>query len=373
MLTINDRYTSALPCSPAKLGSYDNLLFFDIETTGLSARTSQLYLIGCLCIQGSDFFFHQWFAEAPADEALLLDAFRDYLAGLSGTCLLLHFNGNGFDLPYLRQKYEKFQKPFPLEQMDSLDLYRLIRPYKKVLGLPSLRQKAIEDYLNITRTDPYDGGQLIQVYADYLEDRAEEKRSALLAHNDEDVRNMPKLLAILRLDDYMKADYRLSSCELHEAAGLAGEKRQELLVLLESPLPLPRPISLRTDSGLYLTASGTRISLAVPLTCLCLKHYFPNPKDYFYLPQEDRAVHKSVGIYVDKEYRTRATKDNCYIKREGLFLPCPPDMEREKEESAVFCQDRRDKDFYLEWSDSGRAFLTEEFWNRFIHALWKNR
>ncbi len=373
MLTITDCYTEVLPCLKEDLGNHDSLLFFDIETTGLSARSSQLYLIGCLHIQEENFFFRQWFAESSADESLLLDAFSSYLAELPSDCLLLHFNGNGFDIPYLRQKYESHSREFPLDSMESLDLYRMIRPYKKVLGLASLRQKAIEDYLGIVRTDPFDGGQLIAVYENYLKTRSREGLSALLAHNDEDVRNMPRLLAILSLNDYMEANYRLTGCRLHDTQNLSGQKRRELLVNLESPVSLPRPISVRTDTGLYLTASGTRISLAAPLAELCLKHYFPDAKNYFYLPEEDRAIHKSVGIYVDKDHRIRATKDNCYIKKEGCFLPCPPDMEIKDEEAVVFCQDRRDKDFYLEWSDTDAGLLMEDFWNRFVHALWKSR
>ena len=44
-------------------------------------------------------------------------------------------------------------------------------------------------------------------------------------------------------------------------------------------------------------------------------------KEYFYLPAEDTAVHKSVASYVDKEFRQKATKDTCYIKQNGDFLP----------------------------------------------------
>ena len=141
MLTITDCYTEVLPCLKEDLGNHDSLLFFDIETTGLSARSSQLYLIGCLHIQEENFFFRQWFAESSADEPLLLDAFSSYLAELPSDCLLLHFNGNGFDIPYLRQKYESHSREFPLDSMESLDLYRMIRPHKKYWGWPVCARK----------------------------------------------------------------------------------------------------------------------------------------------------------------------------------------------------------------------------------------
>lgn len=374
MLTFTDKYTGTLPYPYEKLGNPPGLLFFDIETTGLSARTSQLYLIGSLFTDGTSFFLHQWFAQGPDDEPAVLTAFQDYLASLPKGILLLHFNGNGFDLPYLRQKYERYGRPFLPDSLDNMDLYRSLRPYKPVLGLPSLRQKAIEDYLGIERKDPFDGGQLIAVYEDYLATRSPLGLKALLLHNEEDVRNMPKLLAALRLDDYMKAGYTLVEQRLHEVSSLDGSARTELFVTLQSPACLPRPISLRLDCGAYLTAAETRIRLAVPLCRMTLKHFFAHAKDYFYLPEEDRAVHKSVGIYVDKEHRQKATKETCYVKKDGIFLPCPQGMEISEERYAAFHKERKEKGFYLEWEEkegaAGQAFW-EDLWNAYVHAAFR--
>ncbi|MCI8401236.1 MAG: ribonuclease H-like domain-containing protein [Lachnospiraceae bacterium] len=376
MLKTADDYTGSLPYPYEKLGSPAGLLFFDIETTGLSARTSHLYLIGCLFTDGRTFHLKQWFATDPGEEKEVLTAFSDYLKTLPESCLLLHFNGNVFDLPYLRHRMERFRLPFLPDRFQSMDLYRSLRPYKAVLGLPSLRQKAVESYLGIVRTDPFDGGQLIAVYEDYVSSRSDLGLKALLLHNAEDVRNMPKLLAALSISDYMEADYSLMSLTRHEATSFDGSPREELLVALQSPVALRRPISLRLPYGPYLTASKDRIRLAVPLQCLTLRHYFPNVKDYFYLPHEDRAVHKSVGIYVDKEHRQKAVKDNCYIKKSGLFFPCPPGLIPPEESCATFMTDRRDKNYYLEWNpptDIGQVADTQEFWNRYVHALWNSR
>ena len=392
MLTMTDQYTGTLPYPLERLGSPDGLFFFDIETTGLSAKSSQLYLIGCLYTDGTQFQLHQWFAETPSDEKQLLTAFTKYVETLPQHCLMMHFNGNTFDVPYLRQKYERYKMPFSLETMEHVDIYRLIRPYKCLLGLPSLRQKCLEDYLGIQRKDPFDGGQLIAVYEDYLDTHSPQGLQALLLHNDEDVRNMPLLLAALHLSDYMESSYRLTQWRSHTSIGWDGTEKEELLLTLESPIALPRPISLRLENGVYLTASGTGIKLAIPLCELTLKHYFPNTKDYFYLPAEDRAIHKSVAIYVDKEYRQKATKDNCYTKKEGRFVPCPCGMTLEEGSETLFQQDRKDKEFYLEYTDSQNssylpaiAEITSTdsmdpipqhchcFWTQYVHAIWKSR
>ena len=381
MLTITDNYTGTLPYPLEKLGDPAGLFFFDIETTGLSAKTSQLYLIGCLYTDGTQFQLHQWFAESYADEKLLLTAFRDYVKTLPEGCLLMHFNGNTFDMPYLRQKYERYKQAFPLDTMESMDIYRMIRPYKALLGLPSLRQKAIEDYLSIPRKDPFDGGQLIAVYEDYRRTHSSQGLQALLLHNDEDVRNMPLLLAALHLNDYMEADYQLTEQRLHHTTTWDGTEKDELLLTLESPIALARPISLRLENGVYLTASANRIRLAVPLREMTLKHYFADTKDYFYLPDEDRAIHKSVGIYVDKEHRQKATKDNCYSKKTGVFIPCPGTMTIDEAAYVVFRLDRKNRDWYLEYTqpDLDQTFpsISREdanpFWTQYIHAIWKSR
>ena len=57
-----------------------------------------------------------------------------------------------------------------------------------------------------------------------------------------------------------------------------------------------------------------------------LKYYYPNYKDYYYLIYEDTAIHKSVGEFVDKDARIKATKETCYTKKDGTFLPQPADI-----------------------------------------------
>ena len=52
-----------------------------------------------------------------------------------------------------------------------------------------------------------------------------------------------------------------------------------------------------------------------------LKYFYSNYKDYYYLPEEDQAVHKSVGAYVDKAHRRQARAFDCYQKKDGIFLP----------------------------------------------------
>ena len=54
-----------------------------------------------------------------------------------------------------------------------------------------------------------------------------------------------------------------------------------------------------------------------------LKHFYKDYHNYYYLPKEDRAIHKSVGCYVERQYRRTAKASTCYVKKEGIFLPLP--------------------------------------------------
>ena len=106
-----------------------------------------------------------------------------------------------------------------------------------------------------------------------------------------------------------------------------------------------------------------RLCLSIELLEGTLKHFYPNYKDYYYLIYEDTAVHKSIGEYVDKTARTKATAKNCYTKKHGLFLPqLAPIWE------PVMKKELRDKQFYaalpdvsLENSDQLQLYLSHIF------------
>ena len=71
-----------------------------------------------------------------------------------------------------------------------------------------------------------------------------------------------------------------------------------------------------------------------------------NYKDYYYLPEEDTAIHKSVAFYVDKNYRTKAKAATCYSKKTGCFLP-----QHQVVVSPYFKLEYHDKITYFELTD----------------------
>ena len=186
-------------------------VFFDIETTGLSWRTSHLYLIGALFFDpaADTFTLRQWFLDRPTEEKEMLVSFFTFLSDVKR---LVHFNGTTFDLPYLTHKALFYQMEDPLSSVASLDLYQALRPFQSILGLSSMKQKNMEQYLSFPRKDQLNGKQLISVYHDYLQTLDEKKLELLFLHNYEDVLGMGSVLELLALPALFHGDFSVQSC-----------------------------------------------------------------------------------------------------------------------------------------------------------------
>ena len=61
-----------------KLAPLEHVLFIDIETTGFTARSSYLYLIGCAYYRAGKWRTIQWMAENYNQESDILNAFFEF-------------------------------------------------------------------------------------------------------------------------------------------------------------------------------------------------------------------------------------------------------------------------------------------------------
>lgn len=299
-----------------RIAPLDQLLFLDIETTGFSAKSSNLYLIGCACYEEGSFHVHQWMAETYEEESDILTAFFTFAASYH---YLIHYNGNTFDIPYLQQKAASLGLPYHFDDFEGLDIYKRIFPYRHFLKLQNCRQKTVERFLGIDREDKYSGGELISIYRDYVQEPIDDFRDVLLLHNKEDVIGMLQILPILSYHDIFNGEVTARKVQANYYTDYAGNKRQELLMTLSLPTPLPVPVSTSV-SGCYFKGEGDTATLKVPIIEEELKYFYANYKDYYYLPEEDVALHKSVADFVDKEFRVQATAATCYTRKYSLYL-----------------------------------------------------
>lgn len=296
------------------------LLFFDIETTGFVTKNTTLYLIGALWYEDDQIRIRQWFNEDGESEAEILTAFQEFCNDFTH---LVHFNGLGFDIPYLKQKACQFNIPFTLESnLEQIDIYKKIRSYKDILLLDNMKQVSIEQYLGIDREDTYSGKELIKVYQRYAAKPEKEAENSLLLHNHDDLLGMPKISKILNITAFFE-DIELLSVDM---------KTEETQLILNFTYPpsasLPKRISI-THNGIYLNGLSEKASLHIPILYKNLRHYFADYQNYYYLPKEDIAIHKSVAAFVEAENKKKATKDTCYTKKEDAFLPCPDKLYNE--------------------------------------------
>lgn len=153
---------------------------------------------------------------------------------------------------------------------------------------------------------------------------------------------MGSVLELLALPALFHGDFSVQSCRF---------TGQTLEVSLQPEREVPVFLSRVCADG-SLTAFGSRVSLSLQTHTAELKYFFPDYKNYYYLPLEDQAVHKSVGAFVDPEHRQKAKAANCYQRRTGTFLP-----QQKAFFTPAFREDFKSRPYYFEWSD---AFLSQE-------------
>lgn len=294
------------------------VLFIDIETTGFAARSSVLYLIGCAYYEDEQWHTIQWFATTYAEETEIISAFFKFSLGRFSH--LIHFNGNNFDLPFILQKCEQYGLPYHFSDFIGIDIYKRIAPFKNFLRLENCKQKTLEQFLEIYRDDTFNGGQLISMYHEYVKNRTDDVYDAILLHNCEDLIGMFHILPVLSYADIFSEKTKVKKVQANYYRDLDGSKHQELYMKLSFSSPLPKEISYAIHNC-YFRGNGRTGMLRVPLYEEELKYFYSNYHDYYYLPTEDVAIHKSIASFVDKEHRTQAKAQNCYTRKRSSYLP----------------------------------------------------
>lgn len=315
IITAVDISTFDIPL-PFKL---EETIFFDIETTGFTAKNAQIYLIGIIRQKPASKTFEaiQFFND-DGDEKALLCAFFDEIKSAKN---LVHFNGNNFDIPFVLAKVTQYNLEYNFDFLESFDLYRECSKYKILFKTENLKQKTMEKFFGLHREDPYSGGELIQFYQAYRKNFSKKMEDMLFLHNREDLEGMLTLLAVYAYTSVFEGHFQLDRYELHDYRDIQDNSCKEFFLFLKLPFTVKKRVSISSESG-YFSISDDICKLRIPVYIGELKFFYPNYKDYYYLPAEDIALHKSVASYVDKKFRTQAKASNCYARKTGIYLPC---------------------------------------------------
>ncbi|MCI5595410.1 MAG: ribonuclease H-like domain-containing protein [Lachnospiraceae bacterium] len=264
------------------------------------------------------------------EEKLLLNTLEDFLQNYEKLPTLIHYNGTTFDLPYLKAKYEQYGLTSSLSDCSSLDLYRYAKKYKNFLHPGGLKQKNMEEVFGLFREDTLSGEELIQTYEKGIQQSNKRLLDLYLLHNKEDMEGMVFLQNLLQLDQVFDGDFTIEKWD-------ENKDLSSLFVKLSFPLCLNRSLSLDL-CGIHLHMEGNDLFLKIPVNNLEAKYFYPDYKNYYYLPLEDRAIHKSVASFVEKEFRKKATKETCYMKKTASFYPLPlPSKKKQQKECLEKC------------------------------------
>lgn len=175
--------------------SVEDLLFVDIETTGLSSSVP-LFLVGALRLDGEprlDLFL----ARDLPEERALLAAFARLAEGKT----LVTFNGKSFDWPYIEGR-SRAHRLTPAKPRAHFDLLHHARRHWKH-SLPDCKLQTLELYLcGRTRVDDVAGREIPRTYHEFARTHAENGTGAhlmspILHHNALDILTMAELLCVM--------------------------------------------------------------------------------------------------------------------------------------------------------------------------------
>lgn len=321
-------------------------IIIDIETTGFSPTYNYIFLIGCIYYCKGNYYIIQWLCEKEEDEYELLFTFNKFIKDFN---FIIHYNGNSFDIPFIEKRMKFYNINNNFKRFEQLDLYNVLRPYKELLGLENLKLKTVEKYCKYDREDSLDGSALIKKYKEYLITKENLLKEELLLHNYDDLLGLYATLDIYKTINKINHLHN-KNIIIEEFLATKTENRIYCKLTYNSSL------NLNIKSELYnIEINDSYINLEIPLYLGSLKLFFSNYKDYYYLPLEEIAIHKSVSKYVDKNYRKKATKENCYIKKRGTFIPLYSTMNTNYK---TFKETYSDEINYIELLDD-RSFLEE--------------
>ncbi len=170
------------------------LVCLDTETTGLATAAGTVaWLIGLGWWEGEQFRQAQLLLPDHADERALLSA----MAGLiAPDAWLVTYNGRGFDWPLLVARYRLARRAAPVHA-GHLDLLPVVRRLFRHRMENARLRTAESALLGMHRIGDIEGWEIPSRYLRFLRGGPADDLVDVVRHNDQDVRSLARLLALL--------------------------------------------------------------------------------------------------------------------------------------------------------------------------------
>jgi len=173
--------------------SLNDLLFFDIETTGLSGGAgTYVFMIGFLKVKAEGIRITQYFLNNLSSEHLFLEHIEKFLLSHD---LFVTYNGRTFDYNVIKNRFVMGGMGFSKANEVHLDLlYTSRRIWRDML--PDFALSTVEKgVLMLERRGDIPGWRIPEVYAHYLRGRnVSEEILSVFLHNKNDVLSLLALL-----------------------------------------------------------------------------------------------------------------------------------------------------------------------------------
>lgn len=173
--------------------SWEKLLFFDTETTGLGVGAGNVpFMLGFGYYQAEEFVVEQCLLRTPADEPAMLTYFAEVLTRFTH---VVSYNGRSFDWPVLKNRYVMNRLDWDDEHLHQMDfLYPSRNLWKHIL--PSCSLSSVESgRLGFVREHDVPGSMAPTLYFQFLHGGEPQLLEGVFIHNERDVLSLAGLAA----------------------------------------------------------------------------------------------------------------------------------------------------------------------------------
>lgn len=285
-----------------------DIVFLDIETTGLSKTKHSIFCIGMLSFRDSKAQLTQILCDKPEDEALLLIEFLKYIAPYQ---TIFTYGGSHFDLSFIKERLD-------LHSLDTRDLFeKKCIDFKKIPLISGLltatndTRNTFEKRLGYTRSVLSSGKDIVKTYTLWQANHEVIYEQLLCMHNQEELQSLV----------YFYDIYKISEAILSRKQYTYVNSCSEINLQFTNNVPFITNLKFAKDDFTLMWEKGCPfVKLQIACPSRSLKRYLLPASDYFFVPEQNQIIHKSIAQFIPASLRRKATKKECYVCKNDHFI-----------------------------------------------------